>query len=135
MVAEKIIAYTAGLVDGEGTVTLSRMKANERRCPVVSISSTTYELMLFMKQHFGGAISTLSRAATQGHKQAWHWQTSRNGAISLLSLIESYMVEPAKKRRARLIIERYKSVTPRNGKYTDELIEQREAFEQEFFAQ
>lgn len=134
MIAEKIIAYTAGLVDGEGTVTLSRMKSNERRCPVVSVSSTTYELMLFMKEHFGGAISTLSRAADQGHKQAWHWQTSRNNAIMLLSLIEPYMVEPAKKRRAQLVINRYKAVTPRNGKYTTEMIELRDAFEQEFFS-
>jgi hypothetical protein len=34
-------AYLAGLVDGEGTITLSRKHAREKRQLVVSISSTT----------------------------------------------------------------------------------------------
>ena len=38
-------AYLAGLNDGEGTITLSRRHANEKRQLVVSISSTEPDLV------------------------------------------------------------------------------------------
>jgi hypothetical protein len=38
--APEISAYIAGLIDGEGTITLTRMHANETRRLVVSIANT-----------------------------------------------------------------------------------------------
>jgi hypothetical protein len=130
------IIYAAGLFDGEGTVTLTKMNAaNQFRAPGVSLSSTTYTLVDFMKSTFGGQIIKLKRAKSQGHKQAWHWQTYRGSAINVLEQISPYLREPEKRRRALLILEQYKVVTPRNGKYTPEQIELKEAFEATFFAQ
>ena len=40
-------AYIAGLIDGEGTVTLSRRHRNENRQLVVSISNTDRPLLEF----------------------------------------------------------------------------------------
>lgn len=127
--------YAAGLFDGEGTVTLTRRSANKKRGPAVTLSSTTYELVEFMKKMFGGQIVTLSRSKDAGHKQAWHWQSAYNQALDMLRLVEPYLLEPEKKRRANLLLTRYKEVTPRNGKYTPELLTARESFEQEFFNQ
>lgn len=42
------------------------------------------------------------------------------------------MLIPKKKKRAQLIIEKYKEVTPRNGKYFEELLEKKMAFEKDF---
>lgn len=124
------LAYAAGLIDGEGTITLMRKRVRERRSPMVSVSSTTLELLEFMKYTFGGHIIALRKTK---HKQAWHWQVSHDVAISVIEQVYQYLREPEKKRRAQLIITEYKNVTPRNGKYTPELNVAREMFEAEFF--
>ena len=125
--------YTAGLVDGEGTITLMRITRGKTRAPVVSISSTTYELVEFMKNTYGGHVIKLAHTNTKW-KQAWHWQASYDRAIEVIQAIEPYLREPKKRYRAQLILDRYKSVTPRNGKYTPDLLEARRLFEEEFFA-
>ncbi|WP_435575479.1 hypothetical protein [Clostridium algidicarnis] len=53
-------------------------------------------------------------------------------AINLLVQIEPYLVIKSKKKRAKLIIEKYKDVTPRNGKYSDDMLKLKENFYQEF---
>jgi hypothetical protein len=123
-------AYAAGLIDGEGTVTLMKQARAQRRSPVISVSSTTKELVDFMKSNFGGHIVTLK--PTQ-FKQAYHWQCSHNTALACLEQVAPFLREPEKKRRAELLLSRYKSVTPRNGKYSDELETEKQAFELEFF--
>ena len=42
-------AYLAGIVDGEGTITLTRTHRGERRRPVVSISSTELSLLQYVR--------------------------------------------------------------------------------------
>lgn len=55
-----IYAYTAGIIDGEGTITLTKIhSSNEFRYPVVSVSSTTYSFLEYLKLHFGGTITPI----------------------------------------------------------------------------
>ncbi len=123
--------YAAGLLDGEGSIMLSRASVGKTRCPHVSISSTTIELLEFMKNHFGGHIVN-KKTYKAHHKQSWSWQIKYNAAYQFCETILPYLKEPEKKRRAKLIVNRYKSVTPRNGKYTYEMMRERKLFEQEF---
>lgn len=44
-------AYIAGLIDGEGTITLTRLHANENRRLVVSIANTEFQLLQFVIDH------------------------------------------------------------------------------------
>jgi len=127
------ILYAAGLFDGEGTVSLMRKMKKERRSPVVSLSSTTRELVDFMKSTFGGTIINVT-ARRVHHRQAWHWQATHNRALEVLSQLYPYIREPEKKRRANLLLTGYKAVTAANGKYTPEMNDTREAFESEFFS-
>jgi hypothetical protein len=46
-------AYFAGLVDGEGTITLSRKHANDGRQLVISISSTKRQILDFAHGKMG----------------------------------------------------------------------------------
>lgn len=124
--------YTAGLIDGEGTITLTVITKGKGRAPVVSVSSTTIELLEYMKQNYGGHIIKVKKR-DNNHKDAWHWQVVHDKAISLVSEIEPYLKEPKKKARAKLIKEKYKLVTPRNGKYTDQLLVEKQQFENMFF--
>lgn len=126
----EIHIYTAGLFDGEGTVTLT--KRGKSRLPIVSVTSTTYELLQFLKQTYGGTISK-QKVYKKHHKQSWSWKAAYDTAISFLSSITPYLKEPAKRYRAQLILSEYKSLTKRNGKYSQEELSQKIDFEHRFF--
>ncbi len=124
--------YAAGLMDGEGSIMLTKITKGKHRAPNVAISSTTHELLEFMKELFGGHISNKKNYATH-HKKSWVWQLSYNAAYNFCKIISPYLKEPEKKRRAELIVKLYKAVTPRNGKYTTQQLQERVLFEEEFF--
>ena len=125
--------YAAGLIDGEGTITLSRLHASDRfRAPAVSISSTSRELLLYMQENFGGLIIT-HKTYQKHHKAHWSWRMKQHAAIEFLRSIAPFLIEKEKRRRAILIIEEYTSVTPRNGRYSDDLLRRKTAFEENFF--
>ena len=46
-------AYIAGIIDGEGSIMLQRIHSNEHPSPCVSIASTTYELLEWIKNIIG----------------------------------------------------------------------------------
>lgn len=46
-------AYVAGLIDGEGSVSLTRRHRNDKRQLVVSISNTERNLLEYVKQVVG----------------------------------------------------------------------------------
>lgn len=127
------LAYAAGLFDGEGTVTLGRTHANKRRYPVISLTSTTKELVDIMKELFGGSIRARKIPKNPKHNQAWIWELTNDSAIEVLCKILPHLREPEKIRRADLIVRKYKLVTPRTGKYSEETNIAKLEFEKEFF--
>lgn len=130
-----IIAYLAGIIDGEGTITLSKIhKASEFRHPVVSVSSTSYEILDFIHAHYGGSISA-HKIYQSHHKQSWMWKTTYDDVISFLTDIYPYLLDKTKRHRAQLLMTRYKQVTPRNGRYSEEMKQAKQQFEDEFFQQ
>jgi len=128
------LAYAAGLMDGEGTITLSKdSKHHEFRRPTVSVPSTTVELVEYMKAHFGGGTSNKRRSKPH-HTPSKTWRITCHNALHFLAAILPYMKEPEKIRRSKLLVEEYLSVTSRNGKYSDELRVKKQDFERRFFA-
>ena len=125
--------YAAGLIDGEGTITLSRGSARDLyRHPVVSVPSCTTTLVETMKSLFGGCISN-KKPSKPKHALSQAWCVRYDAAITCLKQILPFLREPEKIRRAKLILDEYKGLTPRNGRYT---ILQRQAkldFERRFF--
>ena len=58
-------AYIAGIIDGEGTVTLTRTHRGENRRPIVSIRSTELPLLQYVRDVIGaGRITSKARART-----------------------------------------------------------------------
>jgi len=126
--------YAAGLVDGEGTITMSRHHKNDEfRRPVVSVSSTSYELLSFLKLNYGGHISKVRKSAAH-HAQAWHWMASSDYALNMLVRIVPSMLESKKVARANLLLSQYKQNTPRNGKYSPAQKEVKREMENAFFS-
>lgn len=53
--------------------------------------------------------------------------------LSYTAGILPYMKEPEKIKRAQLIVNEYKQLTPRNGKYSKEQLSKKLNFEERFF--
>lgn len=127
------ILYTAGLLDGEGTITLTyTRKKSLFRTPVVSVTSTTIELMTALKATYGGFICN-QKVYKVHHLPAYSWRVTGSKAIDLCAAVLPHLIVPEKKYRANLLVTSYFNVTRRNGKYTEEEKLLKIQFENSFF--
>ena len=133
---EQEIIYTAGLFDGEGSVCLvcknRKKNKNITRHPQAQITNTSKEIIDFLYSVFGGYIKH-QKGRKENHKQSWVWSIECQKGLNFLKLIRPYLKDKEKIRRIDLIFEFYHKVTPRNGFYTEELLENKRLFEVEFF--
>ena len=126
-------AYIAGIIDGEGTVTLTRTHRGENRRPVVSISSTELPLLLYVRRVIGAGRVTRKARARAHHSPSFAYCLSSRQALGLLRQVSRYL-RTYKSQRAKLLLDEYVRVTPRNGRYSPEQRADKEAFEERFFA-
>lgn len=124
--------YTAGLIDGEGSIMLNkRTEGKSFRFPCVSMSSTSYELLKFMQNQYGEHICN-HKSYKKYHKQSWVWRVRNQAAINLLTKIVSYLKEETKLSRAKFIVEKYPMLTVRTGKYNLKQIKAKLKLEEDF---
>ncbi|MDH5633146.1 MAG: LAGLIDADG family homing endonuclease [Gammaproteobacteria bacterium] len=121
-------AYIAGLIDGEGTVTLTRKHKDEHRHLAVSISNTELQLLEFTKQAIGAGKITRKRTTSPNHTPSYTYAIYNRQALLLIAQLQPYMLS-YKIRRVNLILEKYIELTPRNGKYSKETAAERRMFE------
>lgn len=126
-------AYIAGIIDGEGSIMLTRFHKNQYPSPCISIASTDLELLEWVKLKIGnGKITSKKNYNKIRHKDSFTYTLGYDVAIDLLKEIEPYLVIEKKKSRAKYIIKNYKSVTIRNGRYNEEQKLRKENFYTEF---
>lgn len=121
-------AYIAGLIDGEGTITLSRIHRNENRRLVVSISNNELGLLEFVHKVVGAGRITRKRTYSARHAPSFTYQISSRQALELLRQT-AVNLRSYKAARARLALAEYVRLTPRNGKYDKDQRSDRLAFE------
>lgn len=127
-------AYVAGIIDGEGTITLTRVHRPEGRGPpVVSISSTELPLLRYIRSIIGAGRITGKMTARTHHSPSFAYVISTRQALALLAQVSRYL-RTYKLQRCRLLLEEYLAVTPRNGRYTPAQRAAKELFEARFFA-
>ncbi|MFP7297321.1 LAGLIDADG family homing endonuclease [Neobacillus niacini] len=128
-------AYIAGIIDGEGSISLTRMHVHEHRRPCISIASTDKELLVYIQSLSGGTINNKKNYKPDKHKNSYTLNIKKKEAvISILRHISPYLRVDKKRNRAQWILKKYEEVTPRNGKYTMESLEKKLAFEESFFS-
>ncbi|MFH1875102.1 MAG: LAGLIDADG family homing endonuclease [Pseudomonadota bacterium] len=113
-------AYIAGIIDGEGTVTLTRKHKNETPTPVISIANNSLELLKWLKVKLCTGTITKRTKRKAHHNQAFVYEIRDDKALKFLAEIKDLLI--IKKPHAKLLIDCYKKVTPRNGKYTKEMM-------------
>jgi hypothetical protein len=126
-------AYIAGLIDGEGTITLTRLHANEMRRLVVSIANNELQLLDFVKRALGAGKITRKCHKSGHHSPSYCFALTSRQALSLLEQTTSYL-RSHKRQRAELALSSYERLTPRNGRYTPELLKIRQDFESRLLA-
>lgn len=121
-------AYIAGLIDGEGTVTLTRLHRGENRRIVVCVANNDIRLLEFVKEHAGAGRITKKRSAKPHHAASFNYNIAGRQALELLAQLLPYL-RSYKRDRAALLLEQYVRLTPRNGRYTAEAARDRSAME------
>ena len=123
-------AYIAGLIDGEGTVTLSRRHRTENRQLVVSISNTDRPLLEYVLNSVGAGKITNKRTYQSHHTASYTYTISNRQALDLLNQTFPYL-KTYKAKRSEIILRDYIRLTPRNGYYSPEIKQARTDFEHE----
>ena len=100
-------AYLAGLVDGEGSIIITkRRNGNHRLFPTLQVSNTSIEIMDWLVKNFGGSYYSYGRPTNpliHSNVKMSYWKVSRIANLSLLlPRIEPYLV--LKRKRAMLAI-------------------------------
>ena len=128
-------SYIAGIIDGEGSIMLQKFHKNQFPSPYVSIASTTIELLEWIKEKVGyGIIKNKKNYNPENHRNCYSYILKYDDAIKFLEDIYPYLIIKSKKMRAFLIINEYKNVTPRNGRYSSHMLKIKEEFYKEFIS-
>ena len=132
---ELLYAYTAGLVDGEGTITIVYHKPDKKRkiaaCYGVHISIANTDVRAFLKiqEVFGGSIYTV--VDRRGYRTVYSWDLSRKNTKKFLTAIMPYLV--IKKAQAELVMKFLKAFPKRarGQKLPDDVVDDRRAYYEE----
>lgn len=98
---ETILAYTAGILDGEGSIMLPRLhkKITYLR---VAISNTDFNLIKFLLNNFGGSFVEYHHK-NPNWKRQYCWVVASKQALNFLSSIRPYLI--LKSQQADIAIE------------------------------
>lgn len=126
-------AYIAGLIDGEGSIHLTRRHKSDQRQLAVSISNTELAILRYVHSAVGAGKITSKVAYRKHHTPSYAYSVANRQALALLGQITPYL-KSYKAKRARLVLDDYVRLTPRNGKYSALLLKERATFIKAFFA-
>ncbi len=89
------LAYTAGIIDGEGCIGIYHSNALARKNQwrlilEVTVTNTGEWLCQWLKMQFGGGIR-IHRDEALHHKKCWRWRVTSRQALSFLELVAPYL--------------------------------------------
>jgi hypothetical protein len=126
-------AYLAGLVDGEGSISLTRLHHGQNRQLALSISSTERAILEWVLNAARVGKITTKRTSSPHHAPGLTYSVANRQALALLVQVAPYL-KSYKAERAQLVIDHYVRLTPRNGQYSEALRVARNEFERRFAA-
>ena len=124
-------AYAAGILDGEGSISITRNHSGRWPSPQVSVASNDRELLEWLRVRYGGTITTKQPRKPQ-HAVSYDWKLTDRRALRFLQIVRPYLVIERKIRRCNLLLNAYLDCTPRNGRYTEEMQLKKQALLDEF---
>ena len=129
--SESEAAYLAGLIDGEGTVTLTRRERNAQRTLTITIANTERVLLEYSLSVIGAGVISSKRVQKMNHTPSFAYRITGRQALSVLQQIFPFL-RSYKKERAEFALTEYINVTPRNGRYDQILLKKKWEFDNRF---
>jgi hypothetical protein len=126
-------AYVAGLVDGEGSISLTRRHAKDHRQLVISISNTEKAILVHVASVVGAGRIVSKATYRPNHTPSYAYLIENRQALALLCQVQPYL-RSYKAERGKLVLENYVRLTPRNGKYAERQLDDRARFVRTFFS-
>lgn len=118
-----ILAYTAGIVDGEGCIGVNRRGAKGGQFAAahqfgqhfmgVWVNSTTKPMIDFLAANWGGSVRMIPEKPTLNRKAQWNWLLQANDALHMLDAIAPYLVVKVRQMRLARRFQRYVQVAGR----------------------
>jgi len=124
-------AYAAGILDGEGSIQFTRNRKQRLPSPIVSISSTDYELVKWFRTRLGGSI-VRKRTYQPHHSPSFDWKLTDRRALEFLKIVRPHLVIQRKILRCDLLLSEYLACTPRNGRYTVDMLTRKQKLIERF---
>lgn len=134
-----ILAYAAGVFDGEGTVGIRLLHKKGQvekkyHSVTVAITSTDTALTDWLQCHFGGRVNRNHKEnADRNYKEAWKWALLSRHAAAFLEAVRPYLILKAQQARIALAL-RDEMGEGRRVAITPELFAKREALRLELKA-
>jgi|SRR5215471_1605569 len=97
------LAYTAGIIDGEGTVALTPWKRSF--LPFVQVTNTDRRVIEWLKERFGGTVYVHVRSVSTVHKPRFNLRWTGKRSTALLTALLPYLV--LKREQAELCLRYY----------------------------
>ena len=111
------VLKVAGIIDGEGSIILTRIHENEHRRPCITIASTDKELLIYVQSLIGGTIINKKNYNPEKHKNSFALNIAKKKEVfPALKQISPFLRVDKKRLRAQWILNHYDAVTVRNGK-------------------
>lgn len=126
-------SYLAGIIDGEGTITLTRRNVYKNRLLALTVSNNELPLLKYITSITGVGKITQKNVYSENHAIAYTYQVYSRQALALIKIISPFL-RTYKKKRAELVLKNYLKLTPRNGKYTPALLKKRAVFVDKFLS-
>ena len=127
--APNTAAYLAGIVDGEGYITLAKVHATNSYSQLLGIDNTSEALIIWLRDNIPGGSARLSREAEGRRETQYRWTLqSREELMGVLRCIIPFLI--IKKLHAQLLLKCLVEVkTKRRGEdYTADDKESLEAY-------
>lgn len=129
------IEYISGFFDADGSISLMANGRGKNKTIQISFHNNELDILKDIQLYFDkldlkGFIS-IKPAKKETHSDSYELKYVYNKALEVAKLLKSS--HPKKLHRINTCLKYYKKVTPRNGKYSNELLRKKQAFDRLFF--
>lgn len=128
--------YITGFFDADGSITLAVSSKGRRRSPQLSFHNNELEILTSIQTFIEKELNVVGHISAKKKAKEHHGQQYDLKYVNFPKCVEIIKhlnsIHPKKAKRFEVIKKLY-PLTPRNGKYTDEMSAERDILEQEFF--
>ena len=128
--------YITGFFDADGSVSIVSQGENKQKTPQISFHNNEIDILIAMQAFIFKELSikgfiSKKRKLKEHHGQQYDLKyVDYTKCVKLANSINT--IHPKKKKRFD-IIRKLQTLTPRNGKYNEEMLRQKSILEEEFF--